>query len=137
MAEMTTESYELGSDGIQRPSGAEALEGLVAAQAEQESPNTFDRADLTVEQASEADVRSALRRLLALHVVDLKQSEPMVAMRNVRVGDYVRLHGTKCWVADIVNPGKHTITLMVVVGGYKATFAYQRDVRIPLIARHG
>jgi hypothetical protein len=97
-----------------------------------------------VVEGAEQDVKdAALRRLLALHALQLADTEPSVAMRNVRAGDYVRLHGTRCYVRQVIDGApsgspERSITLKVNYhgpDGAATTFAYAADVRIPLLAR--
>lgn len=109
-----------------------------------ERVNVWDAADAAVEATTDPDVKdAALRNLLALHEVALEEETPMVAMRNVRVSDYVRLHGCTCYVRQVLDdaPSRsryRSITLKVELhkpGGTRQTFAYSADVRIPLLAR--
>jgi hypothetical protein len=97
-----------------------------------------------VAAAAEREVlEAAASHLLALHALQLKDDEPSVAVRNVRVGDYVRLHGIKCYVYAIRDVAKartqdRAIHLKVNYhrkGGPESSFAYAAYVRIPLIAR--
>lgn len=133
--------YALGVDGAVRLHGGRGMRVLLEAEAAQSSPNTWDRAAAAVDAQMAANpevVAVAAGHLLALHRFQLEDGEPSAAMRNVRVGDYVRLHGTKCYVERIVNGDKPTITLKVRLhspSGAEGTYSYDRDVRIPLIAR--
>lgn len=131
-----------GTDSKGRLHHAAALDRLLAT-VPADAVNLWDAADEAVEQADEETVRAALRGLLGLHLHDLADAEPMVAMRNVREGDYVRLHGTVCVVRGVLDRAeshspKRSITLKVNYhrpDGPESTFAYAADVRIPLVAR--
>lgn len=134
---ISTEPYEVDARGERRPSSSEALKRLIDAIVP-EQPNPWMAADEAVEGADEETVRHACRKLLGLHLIDLDETEPQVAMRNVRESDYVRLHGTMCYVERVSNPESQTITLKVRLhrpDGPERTFAYDRDVRIPLVGR--
>ena len=105
--------------------------------------NTWEAADEAVERASEETLRSACRGLLALHIFAQEEDEPVVAMRNVRVGDYVRLHGCVSYVREIWDEAperspKRSIGLKVNAhgpDGLQLSYAYDADVHIPLVAR--
>lgn len=137
------ESYNISGSDYSRlpgPASSDAMERLLAAAADTGHPNKHDAAAIAVDHADEVDVRSALRHLLGLHMCSLADEGPMVAMRNVEKGDYVRLHGVKCYVAEVDHRGTEGQTVYLRVsyhrpGNKLETFAYSRDVRIPLIAR--
>jgi hypothetical protein len=129
----------LGTDDQGRLHGAPALALLLGEMVSLTGQNTWQRADTAVEDASAIVKDAALRHLLALHAFTLETPEPSIALRNVREGDYVRLHGTACYVEQVVNADKPTLTLHVRAhsagGPGPTTFAYDRDVQIPLVAR--
>lgn len=100
--------------------------------------NHWDGAEGAVREADPEVAHAALRGLLALHLFNLDDDEPSVAMRNVRVGDVVRLHGTPREVRDIhkTDHPESAITRLVQWGqGCADTFIYDRNVRIPLVYR--
>lgn len=106
-------------------------------------PNLWDAADTAVEQADEETVRAALRGLLGLRLHELRHDEPQVAMRNVRAGDHVRLHGTVCFVREVIDRAESRvrwrgITLKVNYhgpDGAPTTYCYPAEASIPLVAR--
>ncbi|MEW9530706.1 hypothetical protein [Microbispora sp. NPDC049125] len=100
--------------------------------------NPWEMADVAVEAADDETVRAALRRLLALHMFALQEDHPMVAMRNLELGDLVQLHGLNYVIDDISDKTRPTITIQVHLShlpGHSDCFANDRDVEIPLIAR--
>lgn len=126
-----------------RLSGGDALLRLVVAFAASGEVSTWDRAAAVVDEADAEVVRRAMMRLFALHMFGTEDTEARIAMRNVRVGDYVRLHGgVSCVREALDNADQRTstrgITLKVNIGGpggHALTYCYPADVTIPLVAR--
>ena len=140
-----TESYNISGSDYRRlpgPASSDAIERLLDLAEGTEHPNPHDAAALATEMVTEAEARSALRKLLALHMFNLADEDPQVAMRNVRIGDVVSVHGFNVTVQAIRNREKATITIIGRLYGSEdtdkeRTFAYDRDVRIPLKRRGG
>lgn len=131
-----SERDQLGVDTKDRLHGAAALALLLgqAHESAKQQDNLWKQADAAVSATKNTEVKdAALAYLLSLHLHHLEDDLPQVAMRNVRVGDIVMLHGVALAVEKIINPYKPCITLQTRLGA----FAYDRDVRIPLFSRDG
>lgn len=129
--------------GDRHPASALA-EVLLAIDAEELAVNTWDAAAEAVGRIpDEETVRLALSHLLALHAFGDKETEPQVAMRNVKVGDYVRLHGIVCYVREvrdqatsrIYTRGIHLKVNYHGPDGTESAFSYSANVTIPLVYR--
>lgn len=100
--------------------------------------NAWDAADDAVATADQETKDAALRRLLALHIFDLKSEHPQVAMRNIRVGDVVQMAGIACRVVDKDGDGKngHTVGITTrTVNDVEQTFRYSGDMHVTLLGR--
>ena len=100
--------------------------------------NFWTAAADAVAQADQETKDAALRDLLALHMFGLTATDPTVAVRNVKEGDVVELHGMTSTVTQKLGDGKngHAVNLHVTSGDRDddtgRLFAYDVDVRIPL-----
>jgi len=101
--------------------------------------NLWTAADDAVAQADQETKDAALRHLFALHMHELTAAYPTVAMRNVKSGDVVTLHGADHTVVEKTGDGQrgHVVNLQVVFSpargvDHSKVFAYEGDVRIPL-----
>lgn len=139
----TSEREKMGVTMEGRLHGAPATWALLEAMEAEASPNPWDRAQAVADAADPEVANAALWHLLALHALAQEHTEPVVAMRNVREGDLVRLAGTQCYVREVLDNApsrsqQRTITLKVRLhgpSGRDETFAYGAYVTIPLIAR--
>jgi hypothetical protein len=90
--------------------------------------NNWDAATAAVNMVNAATARNALAYLLALHLHDLEADQPMVAMRNLQIGDVIELYGAKRRVTEILRG-------FIRTDGRKELFSLEPDVRVPLIER--
>jgi len=140
-ANLHTDGQTLSGD--RHPASALA-EVLLHVHGELLDVNHWDAAEAAVSATpDEQTVRLALSHLLALHLSADKDTEPVVAMRNVKPGDYVRLHGSVAYVREVLDPAvsrvyNRAITLKVNLhnpDGKADTYIYDANVTIPLVYR--
>lgn len=139
-----------GEDSRGRLHGADAVQRLLNSTEtgpdwnDGAPANFWDAADEVVEQADGLHELkdAALRHLLALHMFNLVDEHPKVAMRNVREGDIVELGGAIRKVVEKVGDGKrgHSVSLQAVLQhapGVESSGVFRNggDVRIGLLHR--
>lgn len=121
---------------------------LLAARQDELSVNAFDAAHAAVQRIADAGDRQALEgaleSLLALRLLADQDTEPQVAMRNVRAGDVLRLlDGSLCHVLEVSDNapsrsfqrGIHLKVAYHNPDGRQTSFSYPADVSVPLLAR--
>lgn len=138
-------NYPRGVDDKGRIHGSDAIDLLLAsippgpAWNKGQPVNNWDAADDAVENADDATVRAALRRLLALNMFALQDENPRCAARNLKIGDKITYDGIPAYVDAIPVRGTGAIHFKVrlhnPVDGLVRTMVIDPDVEVALLAR--